>query len=97
MDRDYCMRKEDLVRALHDANLLISRLEKKLARLEEENAYLKEQLRLQKLHRFGKKNEADKILPEPVESATLQKVVSPVRTKKSCGRTLDTSTLARHR
>lgn len=91
------MRKEELVRALDKANRMISRLEKKLARLEEENTYLREQLGLQKHHRFGKKSEVDPVSEEPAESDALQTVAFHVRRKKKCGRTIDTSTLARHR
>lgn len=80
-------------KALEKANV-------KIKTLEEEVAFLKEQLQLQKLGRFGKKSEADGSIDEnqnTSESSVVQTIASYTRRKKKLGRTLDTSTLPRHR
>jgi transposase len=84
--------------ALDALQLQQKKSEEKIRVLEAENALLREQLQLQQMRRFGKKSESENSSDEePTASNTLQTVASYTRSKKKCGRTLDTSTLPRHR
>jgi len=72
----------------------------KILSLEEEVARLKEQLKLMQHQRFGKKSEVS--IGEPIvdpKDNIPQIVAGYIRMKgqKSCGRSIDTSTLPRHR
>jgi TolA-binding protein len=65
--------------------------------LEEEITHLKEQLLLMQKRQFGKKTEAQ--VGELIANPQLQSVAGYTRrtSKKTCGRTLDTRALSRHK
>ena len=90
---------EEAVQAIQHLKGLLHEDKNKLTNLEEEVARLKEQINLMQHQIFGKKSEVHVGEPINSEDPELQVVSAYTRQKgkKSRGRTIDTSTLLRHR